>query len=69
MDAFRETHELMDSLITSYQAGCKEDTDAVRDVVHMVEDTLAAAAEREQQVQHIIKGGGAGSAGHHGQAR
>lgn len=55
MDAFRETHELMDSLIASYQAGCKEDTDAVRDVVHMVEDTLAAAAEREQQVQQIIK--------------
>jgi hypothetical protein len=56
MDAFRETHELMDSLITSYQVGCKEDTDAVRDVVNMVEDTLAAAAEREQQVQQIIRG-------------
>ncbi|KIZ05221.1 hypothetical protein MNEG_2742 [Monoraphidium neglectum] len=55
MDAFRETHELMDSLIISYQTGCKEDTDAIRDVQHMVVDTLAAAVEREQQVQQIIK--------------
>ncbi|KAI8470996.1 MAG: hypothetical protein J3K34DRAFT_520896 [Monoraphidium minutum] len=55
MDAFRETHELMDSLIASYQVGAKEDVDAVRDVQRMVEDTLAAAAEREQQVQQIVK--------------
>lgn len=56
MDTFRETHELMDSLIASYQAGCKEDTDAVREVQRMVEDMLAAAGEKEQQVQQIIKG-------------
>lgn len=58
MDAFRETHELMDSLISSYQAGCKEDTDAVKEVQRLVADTLASAADREQHVAHIIKGAG-----------
>lgn len=56
MDAFRETHELMDSLIASYQAGCKDDTDAVREVQRLVEDTLAAAGDKEAHVQHIVKG-------------
>jgi hypothetical protein len=60
MDAFRETHELMDSLIASYQTGAKDDTHAVREVQRMVEETLAAAGEREQQVQQIIKGAPAG---------
>jgi len=45
----------MDSLIASYQAGCKEDTDAIREVQRMVEDTLAAAGQRETDVQRIIK--------------
>ncbi|GBF91750.1 hypothetical protein Rsub_04054 [Raphidocelis subcapitata] len=56
MDAFRETHELMDSLIASYQTGVKYDTDVVRELQRMVADTVAAAGDREQQVQQIIKG-------------
>lgn len=55
-DAFRETHELMDSLIASYQAGCKDDTDAVREVQRLVSDVLAAAAEKDRQAQESIKG-------------
>ena len=46
----------MDSLIASYQAGVKEDTDAVREVQRVVEETLAAAADRERQVQQVVKG-------------
>ena len=56
MDAFRETHELMDSLIASYQSGVKDDTDAVRELQRMVADTLSHAGDREQQVQQTIKG-------------
>jgi hypothetical protein len=56
MDTFRETHELMDSLIASYQAGCKEDTDNIREVQRLVEDALAMAGEKEQQVQQVVKG-------------
>lgn len=58
MDAFRETHELMDSLIASYQAGCKDDTDAVREVQRLVEESLSGAGDKEQQVLAAIKGEG-----------
>jgi hypothetical protein len=55
-DAFRETHELMDSLIASYQAGCKDDTDAVREAARMVEDAIAAAAAREGAAAAAVRG-------------
>lgn len=46
----------MDSLIASYQSAVKDDADAVREVQRLLQDALAAAAEKDRQAQDAIRG-------------
>lgn len=53
----------MDSLIASYQSAVKDDADAVREVQRLLQDALAAAAEKDRQAQDAIRGAWLGAGG------